>query len=93
MSVQGRARLCTLAPVFHLQDVGQNVGDGPVKLKRNLLVHLGGVVNRARQSRELDHFHLILSGDLANIEGDFIGAFATTNGAAARDESYCNATA
>lgn len=39
MSVQGRARLCTLAPVFHLQDVGQNVGDGPVKLKRNLLVH------------------------------------------------------
>lgn len=54
MSVQGRARLCALAPVFHLQDVGQNVGDGPVKLKRNLLVHLRGVVNRARQSRELD---------------------------------------
>lgn len=75
MSVQGRARLCAVAPVFHLQDVGQNVGDGPIKLKRNLLVHLGGVVNRACQSREFHHLHLILSGDLANIEGDFIGAF------------------
>ena len=47
MSVQGRARLCTPSrQCFHLQDVGQNVGDGPVqkhplKLKRNLLVHLG----------------------------------------------------
>jgi flagellar biosynthesis protein FlhB len=61
MSVQGRARLCTIAPVFHLQDVGQNVGDSPVKLKRNLLIHLSGVVNRARQPRELDHFHLTFS--------------------------------
>ncbi|MNI86505.1 hypothetical protein D3C73_1436060 [compost metagenome] len=68
--------MCTVTPVFHLQDVGQDVGNRPIKLKRNLLIHLGGVINRACQLGKLNDFNIVFCRYLADIQCNFIRAFS-----------------
>ena len=75
MSVQRRAGLGTITPVFHLQYIGQDVCNRPIKLKWDLLIDLGGVINRARQLRKFNNLNVAFCRDLTDIQRNFIGAF------------------
>lgn len=75
MSVQRRAGLGTITPVFHLQYIGQDVCNRPIQLKWDLLIHLGGVINGACQLRKLNDFNIAFCRYLPDLQRDFIGAF------------------
>ncbi|SUX87149.1 Uncharacterised protein [Citrobacter koseri] len=59
-----------------MHDVGQYVGNRAEKLRGNLLVNAGGVINCPRQRRKFHHLDIVISAHFTDPERNIVDSFS-----------------